>query len=67
MTRVAVEIGRFEVETWLDYKLIRIMIRDRERNSELTGLLPEDVIDLIYALDRVQVQISPLVTDANKP
>lgn len=64
--KVAKQVGRFEVETWTDGWPLWITIKDRESGVELSGLLPEDATDLMYALERLQAKIAPIITKASQ-
>lgn len=66
MAQVLKKVGRFEVSTWTDGWPLWIVIKDND-GSELRRLLPEDALDLQYALERLQVQIAPIVEKMARP
>lgn len=59
MAKIEKKVGRFEVETWTDGWPMCVKVRDTQNKIELHGLSTEDVSDLQYALERLQVQIGP--------
>ena len=63
MMDMSEEVGRFEIDTRAGGQPPSLRLTDRQSNVEISGLLIEDVTDLIFALRRAQLQMVAMLAD----
>jgi hypothetical protein len=66
MVDMAREVGRFEVDVRDGGRPPSINITDHQSNVEISGLLIEDVTDLIYALRRAQLEMVAMLAEVTQ-